>query len=94
MGRGPSSVLGVSGNYSCLTFRGPWAGRPTAMQLTAGAVFNGWVLARCSLAGLCTASPPWPIRAETGCEAGFSESCMFNFLHGLIPPFMGSYVHH
>jgi hypothetical protein len=94
MSLGPSSVFRVRLSGPRLALNGPWAGAQAAMELTAGAIFDGRVLARCSLAGLCTASSPWPIRPETRCEAGFSKSHMFSFIHGLIPPSMGSYVHH
>ena len=94
MSLGPSSVFRVRRRDPRFAFRGPWSGRPTTMQLTAGAIFDGRVLTGCSLAGLCTASPPRPIRSETRCEAGFSKNHMCSFIHGLIPPSMGSYVHH
>ena len=81
MSLGPSSVFRVRLSGPRLALRGPWAGRPTTMQLTAGAIFDGRVLTGCPLAGLCAASPPRPIRTETGCKAGFSKSCVVSLIH-------------
>jgi len=64
-----------------LAFRGPWSGRPAPVQLAAGPTFNGGVQARPARSGLCAAPAPRPIRAETGCMAGFSKGGVVSLIH-------------
>ena len=64
-----------------LAFRGPWSGAQAAMQLATAPIFNGRVLARPARPRLCTAPAPRPIRPETRCMAGFSQSCVVSLIH-------------
>jgi hypothetical protein len=81
MSPGPSSVLRVRRCGPCLALKCLWSGAFAPVEFTAGAVFDGRVLAECSLAGLCAASPPWPIRPEPGCKAGFSKRLNTSLIH-------------
>jgi hypothetical protein len=78
---GPSSVLRVRCCDPRFAFRGPWSGRPTTMQLAPAPSFNGGVLTRGAFAGFSEAPLARPIRPETGCKAGFSESCVVSLIH-------------
>ena len=57
-------MLGVSGNYSCLTFRGPRASALAPVHTAAALVFNSRVLTGGALTGFSKAALAWPVGAE------------------------------
>jgi len=73
---GPPPMLRVCRYGAGLAFRGPWSGALAAVQRATVPATNGRVLARPASPGLCTAPAPRPIRPETRCMAGFSQSCV------------------
>jgi hypothetical protein len=59
-------VLGVSGSYSCLTFRGPRASALAPVHAATVLVFNGGVLAGRALTRFGEAALAGPIGAKLG----------------------------
>ena len=57
-------MLGVSGNYSCLTFRGPRASALAPVHTAAVLIFNGRILAGCTFTRFGEAALAWPVGAE------------------------------
>jgi len=68
VGRGPPSMLGVSGNYSCLTFRGPRACALAPVHAAAALVFNSRVLTGRAFTCFGEAALAGPVGTELGIE--------------------------
>ena len=81
VGAASPPVLRVCCYCPRLAFRGPWPGALAAVQRATVPATNGRVLAHSAPPGLCTAPAPRPIRPETGCMAGFSQSCVVSLIH-------------
>ena len=71
MGRGPPSVLGVSGNYPRFTFRGPRASALAPVHTAAVFVFNSRVLTGRTFTRFGEAALAWPVGAELGIKSWY-----------------------
>ena len=57
-------MLGISGNYSCLTFRGPRASALAPVHAAAALVFNSRVLTGRAFTCFGEAALTWPVGAD------------------------------
>ena len=86
MGRGPPSVLGVSGNYPRFTFRGPRASALAPVHAATVLVFNGRILAGSALTCFGKAALAGPVGAKLGvnfCEIWLGWHHAHYFCEGL-----------
>ena len=64
-------MLGVSGNYSCLTFRGPRASALAPVHTASVFVFNSRILAGRTFTGFSEAALAWPVGAKLGIKSWY-----------------------